>query len=181
MPLDIAIVGMAGLFPKANDLTAFWDNMVNGVGAFAPVGKERWGVEPDAVYSTTPAPDKAYSRIACLLDSIDYDFNGLDIDKKLVRALDPLFHVVLHTGRQAFLSCNTDTIDRTRMGTILAAIALPTDSASRISEKILGHSFETRLFGPQTKGPNPAINANECLAGRVTSLPAAILAKAGFQ
>ncbi|RLC01395.1 MAG: type I polyketide synthase, partial [Deltaproteobacteria bacterium] len=175
---DIAIVGMAGLFPKANDLTAFWDNMVNGVGGFAPVGKERWGVEPDTVYSPTPAPDKAYSRIACLLDSIDYDFKDLDIDKKLVRALDPLYHVVLHTGRQAFLNCNTDTIDRTRMGTILAAIALPTDSASRISEKIIGHSFETRLFGPQSKGPNPAINENECLAGRVTSLPAAILAKA---
>ena len=64
------------------------------------------------------------------------------------------------------------------MGTILAAIALPTDSASRISEKILGHSFETRLFGSQTIEPTPSISINECLSGRVTGLPAAILAKA---
>ena len=94
---------MAGLFPKANDLEVFWQNMVNGVGAFAPVGKERWRVDPDAVYSPTPAPDKAYSRNACLLDSVDYDFKDLDIDEELVRALDPLYHVVLHTGRKAFL------------------------------------------------------------------------------
>ena len=122
-PLDIAIVGMAGLFPKANDMTEFWQNIVNNVGAFAPVGKERWGVEPDAVYSPTPTPDKAYSRIACLLDSVAYDFQGIDIDEELVRSLDPLYHVVLHTGRNAFLSCNTRNIDRKRMGTILAAIA----------------------------------------------------------
>jgi acyl transferase domain-containing protein len=38
-PLDIAIVGMAGLFPKANDLTGFWQNIINYVGTFAPVGK----------------------------------------------------------------------------------------------------------------------------------------------
>jgi PfaB family protein len=177
-PLDIAIVGMAGLFPKANDLTAFWQNMVNGVGAFAPVGKDRWRVDPDIVYSPTPAPDKAYSRNACLLDSVDVDFEGLDIDAGLVRSLDPLYHVVVHTGRKAFLSCNIDRIDRKRMGTILAAIALPTDSASRISEKILGHSFETRLLGAQAVGPNPYISITECLSGRVTGLPAAILAKA---
>ena len=177
-PLDIAIVGMAGLFPKANDLTAFWQNITNNVSAFAPVGKDRWRVEPDAVYSTTPLPDKAYSRIACLLDSVDYDFQDLHIEQELVRSLDPLYHVVLHTGRQAFLSCKTRHVDLKRMGTILAAIALPTDSASRISEKILGHSFESRLFGSKALGPSPSIHKNEGLSGRVTGLPAAILAKA---
>ena len=176
--LDIAIVGMAGLFPKAHSLDAFWENMVNGIGAFGPVGRERWGVEPDAVYNATPAPDTAYSRTACLLDSVDYAFTGLDIDEALVRSLDPLYQVVLHTGRQTFLSCNTDTIDRQRTGVILAAIALPTDSASRMAEKVLGESFEKKLFKDQSKGSRSPIDIAESLSGRVTGLPAAILAKA---
>ncbi|MEN8244753.1 MAG: beta-ketoacyl synthase N-terminal-like domain-containing protein [Thermodesulfobacteriota bacterium] len=176
--LDIAIVGMAGLFPKAHRLDVFWENMVNGIGAFSPVGRERWGVEPDAVYNATPAPDKTYSRTACLLDSVDYAFNGLDIDEELVRSLDPLYQVVLHTGRQTFLSCNTDTIDQQRTGVILAAIALPTDSASRIAEKVLGDSFEKRLFKDYAKDSRSPIDSIESLSGRVTGLPAAILAKA---
>jgi len=177
-PLDIAIVGIGGLFPRANDIDTFWQNMINGVGAFAPVGKDRWRVEPDAVYSPDPAQDKAYSRVACLLDSMAYDFRGLDIDEALIHCLDPLYHVVLHTGRQAFLSCNNAAIDRKRTGTILAAIALPTDTASQISWQIIGKSLETRLFGPQTTDQNPSIGPHDGLAGRITGLPAAILAKA---
>ena len=177
-PLDIAIVGMAGLFPKAPDLGTFWQNMVDGVAAFESVGKERWRLEPGAVYSPEPSPDKAYSRVACLLGSMDYDFQDLDIDQGLVRALDPLYQVVLHTGRKAFLSCNHDTINRERTGAILAAIALPTDSASRISEEVLGRSFETSLWGPHIGGTPLTVDEKEGIAGRVTGLPAAILAKA---
>ena len=175
---DIAIVGMAGLFPGASDLDTFWHNIATGTGAFAPVGKERWRVEPEAMYNPVPSPDKAYSRTACLLDTVEYNFAGLDIDEALIRSLDPLYQVVLHTGRKAFVSCNHSLIDRNRTGTILAAIALPTDSASRISAKILGRSFENRLFQSATTEPEPLLSKNECLSGRVTGLPASILARA---
>ncbi len=56
---NIAIVGMAGLFPGASDLDTFWRNIATGTGAFAPVGKERWRVEPEAMYNPVPSPDKA--------------------------------------------------------------------------------------------------------------------------
>ena len=137
-PLDIAIVGMAGLFPKANDVDSLWRNLLDGVCAFAPAPKSRWRIDPDAMLSPTACPDKAYSRIASLLDPVTWDFSGLAIPEDLVRTLDPLYHVVLHTGRRAFRGCNTAAVDRNRVGTVLAAIALPTDGASRLAEAILG-------------------------------------------
>ncbi|MCG6912026.1 MAG: type I polyketide synthase, partial [Deltaproteobacteria bacterium] len=176
---DIAIVGMAGLFPKANDLDTLWSNMVNGVSAFAPAGKNRWRIDPDAMVSAAPCPDKAYSTSAALLNDVPFNFQGLNIDEELIRSLDPLYQVVLHTGRKAFHSCETTATDRARVGTILAAIALPTDGASRLADKIMGGSFESRLFPDPSKDPGDAlIGRREALSGRVTALPAAILAKA---
>lgn len=39
---DIAITGMAALFPGAGDLSEFWNNIVNGVDAISPVPPGRW-------------------------------------------------------------------------------------------------------------------------------------------
>lgn len=39
---DIAITGMAALFPGANNLSEYWRNIVNGVDATGPVPVERW-------------------------------------------------------------------------------------------------------------------------------------------
>src|SRR5581483_687828 len=47
-PLDVAIVGMAGIFPGAEDLAAYWANVLAAVDAVTDVPLERW--DP-AVYS----------------------------------------------------------------------------------------------------------------------------------
>ncbi|AIW88373.1 beta-ketoacyl synthase, N-terminal domain protein [Bacillus mycoides] len=38
----IAIIGMSGQFPKANSVTEFWDNLVQGKNCVSEVPKERW-------------------------------------------------------------------------------------------------------------------------------------------
>ncbi|HEY3893738.1 MAG TPA: nitronate monooxygenase, partial [Pseudonocardiaceae bacterium] len=50
-PLDVAIVGMAGVFPGAPDLPAFWANVLAGVDAITEVPVDRW--DP-AVYPGLP-------------------------------------------------------------------------------------------------------------------------------
>ena len=41
-PTDVAIVGMAALFPGAPDLGSFWHNIVNQVDAVTDVPATRW-------------------------------------------------------------------------------------------------------------------------------------------
>ena len=132
----IAVVGMAGLFPKALGLDAFWQNIVNKIDATVEVPKDRWIVEPDAMVRPDPMPDKAYSKRACLIHDFTFDPKGINLDEVFLKALDPLYQMVLHTGREALRSCTGSPINRQNTGVILAAIALPTDASSSIARKI---------------------------------------------
>ncbi|HEX6524789.1 MAG TPA: SDR family NAD(P)-dependent oxidoreductase [Streptosporangiaceae bacterium] len=52
-PLDVAIIGMACVFPGADSLGAYWANVVAGVDAVGEVPPERW--RPDAHPGLAPA------------------------------------------------------------------------------------------------------------------------------
>ena len=142
----IAVVGMAGMFPGASDLKIFWQNIVDKVDTTCEVPQGRWIAEPDFMFHPNPAPDKAFSKKACLIHDFKFDPRGIDLDKDLLYALDPLHQMALHTGREALSSCATTPADKPNIGTVLAAIALPTDASSSITRKILGTSFEEKLF-----------------------------------
>ncbi|MBT8372434.1 MAG: type I polyketide synthase, partial [Deltaproteobacteria bacterium] len=166
-------------------LNAFWQNVINGVDATAEVRPDRWFLNPDSMFRQDPQPDKAYSKQCCLLSDLDFDPAGFDIDKNLLAALDPLYHIVLHVGRQAVSSIPKTSLNRKRTGVILAAIALPTDATTSITREILGSAFEENF---STLYAHDQFDANfrpfslaQFMATRVTSLPGAILAKAfGF-
>jgi PfaB family protein len=175
---SIAVVGMAGLFPGASDLDTFWQNIVNKVDTTGEVPPGRWIAGPDDMFHPDPMPDKAFSKRACLIQDFKFDPQGLDLDEDLLNALDPLHQMALHTGRNALSSCDTSSIDKKNIGIVLAAIALPTDSSSSITRKILGTSFEEKLFGSPLPDNHQSLSKIECLAARVTSLPAALLAQA---
>ncbi|MBW2166268.1 MAG: polyketide synthase, partial [Deltaproteobacteria bacterium] len=180
--LPIAVVGMACVFPGAPDIDIFWNNIINKVDSCCEVPEGRWIVEPEFMYNPEPAPDKAFSKRACLihdniLKSIKSDLKDIDIDKDILNDLDPLFHLVLHTGKKALSNCNISTINKERIGTVLAAIALPTDSSSSITREIIGKSFEEKLFKNSNFSISKPLTRAQCLTSRVTSLPASILAK----
>jgi hypothetical protein len=172
--VPIAIVGMGGIFPGASNIDAFWRNIVNCVNMSRDVPEGRWITASKSMYHPTPMPDKAYSLKACFVDNFSLDLDGLNLDPELIAQLDPLYHFVLHAGRDAFFDCKTANLDKNRMGVILAAIALPTDSSSRFTRKILGPAFESHLFGDASSF---SISIEECLAAKVTSFPASLLAK----
>ena len=173
----IVVVGMAGLFPGALDLNGFWQNIVNKVDSTSQVPADRWIVEPDAMYDPDYMHDKTFSKRACLIHDFKFDPEGIDLDKDLLQVLDPLYHMVLHTGREALSSCVTTSINKKNIGIVLAAIALPTDASSLITRKILGASFEEKLFGNAAPDKHEPLSREQCLAGRVTGLPGAILAE----
>ena len=181
---------MAGIFPGAPDIDIFRNNIVNKVDSCCEVPEERWIVKPEFMYNSEPSPDRVFSKRACLIDDdilksikselkdVAQDINrGINIDKNILNDLDPLFHLVLHTGKKALSDCNTSTINKERIGTVLAAIALPTDSSSFITREIIGKSFEETLFKNNKFSTIKPLTRAQCLASRVTGLPASILAK----
>jgi PfaB family protein len=176
--IPIAVVGMSGLFPGAHDLDAFWQNIVNKKDAAIEVPPGRWIAGLDDMVHPEPMPDKAFSKRACLIQDFAFAAQDFDLDQDVLNGLDPLHQMALHVGRNALSSCNISSIDKKNIGIVLAAIALPTDASSSITRRILGTSFEEKLFGEPLRDKHPALSTAECLAARVTSLPAALLARA---
>jgi len=177
-PYDIAIVSMAGLLPGTDNLEGFWQNLMAKRGAFRQVGRDRWPIKPETANGNEPKPDQVVSQTACLLNSnIDYCFDDLALEPDLIGNLSPLHRICLHTGRQAFIESQHQFINKHRTGVILAAIALPTETASNLAEKVINSHLEKQLFGKSVHGIDSVLSPNECLAARMTGFPAALLAR----
>lgn len=171
----VAIVSLAGIFPRADSVFQLWERVIQKKDSTREIPPHRWIAPYEWVYHTQPQPDFAYSRRACLINDFHLDPEGLQIAPHIASQLDPLHQWVLHAAKTAMDDCRLGNIDKSRMGTILAAIALPTDCASRISRRLLADP----LFGRTLPGPGtPAISKAEALAGRVVSTPASIVAQA---
>lgn len=74
-PLRVAIIGMAGILPGANNLQAYWENIINKVDAITEVPPDRWDwrrfYDPDKA-----ARDKVYSHWGGFIEAVP--FNPLD-------------------------------------------------------------------------------------------------------
>ena len=147
----IAVVGMAGSFPGAANIDIFWQNILNGTDACGEVNPDRWHIAPDKMYHREPQPDKTYSKRCSLITDFKFDSSGIAIDSNLLAALDPLYHIVLQVGKDAIKNMGESSINHRRTGVVLAAIALPTDTTSEITEQILGSAFEKKLFADSTQ------------------------------
>jgi len=168
---------MAGRFPGADMVTQFWENILNREEAISDVPEERWGVSPESVVSPSGEPDKTFTRRAGIIADRMPDISGLTIDPELVRTLDPMHRLVLDVGKSAIDSCASDSIDRQRAGVVLAAIALPTESASLLTRRIVKGALPAQIPGSTDPSPDE-ISREISLAARVVGFPAALLANA---
>ena len=67
---EIAIIGMSGRFPGADNLEKYWDNLSNGVSSIIEVPKERWDIE-EFFDEDENVLDKTNSRWGGFIDNID--------------------------------------------------------------------------------------------------------------
>ncbi|MGK5640402.1 SDR family NAD(P)-dependent oxidoreductase [Streptomyces sp. URMC 126] len=68
----VAIVGLAGMFPRARDLAEFWDNVVRGRDCTEDVPEQWW--DPDVHHDPDPfAEDRTYCRRGGFLTPVTVD------------------------------------------------------------------------------------------------------------
>jgi acyl transferase domain-containing protein/NAD(P)-dependent dehydrogenase (short-subunit alcohol dehydrogenase family)/NAD(P)H-dependent flavin oxidoreductase YrpB (nitropropane dioxygenase family) len=84
-PLEIAVVGMACVFPEASDLATYWANVVGGIDAITEVSPDRWNHElyydPDQD-PLHPKPDsdvRTPSKSGGFLPPVPFDALGYGI------------------------------------------------------------------------------------------------------
>jgi phthiocerol/phenolphthiocerol synthesis type-I polyketide synthase E len=105
-PNAIAVVGMAGRFPGANTLSAFWDNLRRGEESIVTLSEEdllAGGISEKAL------ANHAYVRRAALLDGIDeFDADFFGFTPQAARMTDPQHRLFLQCAWHALEDAGYD-------------------------------------------------------------------------
>lgn len=100
----IAIVGMAGLFPKAKNLSEYWNNILNKIDCISDIttrdGESYWNLE-EYFTSGFSNEDKTYSRVAGFIPEIELDCLKFGIPPKSVEAISAPQLYALYVAEQA--------------------------------------------------------------------------------
>jgi len=98
-PADIAIIGAAGIFPKADSVDELWDNILDKVDGIVEIPRERWDWR---LYfdEDRASPDHIYSRWGGFLNDLLFDPLRYGIPPRSLKAIDPLQLMTLEVVRR---------------------------------------------------------------------------------
>jgi acyl transferase domain-containing protein/NAD(P)-dependent dehydrogenase (short-subunit alcohol dehydrogenase family) len=83
----LAIVGLGCLFPKADNVEAYWSNIKNGVDAIREVPESHWRAA-DYFDPNPKAPDKVYAKLGGFLDPVPFNPMEYGILPNALEAVD---------------------------------------------------------------------------------------------
>ena len=98
--VDIAIVGMACIFPDAPDMQTYWKNIVNGKCSVREVSPDRWMPE-DFFEPNRLALEKTYSKWGCFLNPVFLDPAKYGIPPRSLESIGPIQLLALETAQKA--------------------------------------------------------------------------------
>ena len=122
----VAIVGMAGIFPDAENLGRFWENILDELNCIREVPASRWSIED--YYDPDPAtPDKTYSKHGGFIPDIQFDPMEFGLPPNFLEVTDVSQLLGLIVARDAltdagYLEKNKEVLDRT--GVILGMVGM---------------------------------------------------------
>lgn len=97
----IAVIGMGCRFPGAPDISAFWQELLDGTDAIREIPASRW--DADELFDPDPdAPGKTTSRWGGLIDDVElFDAEFFGISPREAVSIDPQQRLLLETAWRA--------------------------------------------------------------------------------
>lgn len=146
-PVDIAIVGISGLFPQANSTEEYWSNILDKVDAITEIPSHRWDWRlyfDEDRYSK----DKIYSRWGGFIDDLVFDPTKYGMPPKSVEAVDPMQLMALEVASRTLADAGYDKrdFDRENASVIIGASGGAGD---------VGMQYGLRAEMPRFKGDLP--------------------------
>ncbi|MBX7434868.1 acyltransferase domain-containing protein [Mycobacterium sp. Y57] len=140
-PNAVAVIGMAGRFPGADSVTAFWENLTRGEESITTLPEEELAA---AGVSAETLADPTYVRRAALLDAVDeFDAEYFGITPYTARMMDPQQRLFLQTAWHALEDSGYDpaTYDGA-IGVFAASTA-----SGYLMDNLMSHRDPKRLVG----------------------------------
>ncbi len=121
-PLDIAVVGIGSLLPKADSTEDYWRNILNKVEAISEIPPHRWDWR---LYydKDRQAKDKIYSRWGGFLNDFPFDPTRYGMPPKSIKSVDPMQLMALEVARKTLADAGYEDrgFDRERASVIIGA------------------------------------------------------------
>lgn len=174
-------MGLGNVFPGSFSPDKFWSNIIAGKSQITSLDLRSKDIIFDEFLSTRSMPDHCYHDFAGSIRQYEFDPHKFDwkIDSGFLAECDSLFLWTLDAAAQAFSNCNSASIPPEKIACIFAAIALPTKTTSEIARLIYGPRIETLLFAEKAQSKvRDSVLLSQSISGRVTSMPAALCARA---
>ena len=156
---DIAVVGVAGRYPGARDLEAFWDTLASGVDSVTEIPTERWDWRRD-FDPEKGKPGKTYAKWGGFIEGVDeFDPLFFGISPREAEVLDP--------QERLFLQCAWATLEDA--GYTRAALRRSPSGGVGVYAGVMYEEYQ--LFGAQlqARGVPVALPGNpSSIANRVS-------------
>src|SRR5581483_2954146 len=165
-PLEVAIIGMAGSFPGAEDLATYWANVLAGVDAVTDVPPERWD----------PAAYPPAAGAGGFLPDVPFDALAYGIPPAALASIEPVQLLALEVAARALRDAGYEQrpFDRELTSVIFGAEA-GADLASAYGFRSLYPAYHGKLTAELeaqlpalTEDSFPGVLAN-VIAGRIAN------------
>ena len=130
---NIAIVGIANLFPGSKAPEDFWQALLNKQDCRTQATHAQMGVAPEKYLGQKGDADKYYCVHGGYINQFDFDASGYAIDSAYLEQLDDLNHWALYVTKQALKDAgywNHSALDQ--CGLILGNLSFPTKSSNHL-------------------------------------------------
>jgi acyl transferase domain-containing protein/3-hydroxymyristoyl/3-hydroxydecanoyl-(acyl carrier protein) dehydratase len=185
---NIAVVGIANLFPGSADKDAFWQNLIAKKDLRSNATAHQMGYDPEAFYGAKGDADKYYCLSGGYIHSFTLDCEGFRLPADYISGLDDIYQWSLYVAREALKDAGLLNAQLEACGVILGNLSFPTKSSNHLFmplyHKTVEKALQKTLANPQfrlehfteAKTVHPA---NALIAGYPSALVAQALGLGG--
>ncbi|MDR3239917.1 MAG: SDR family NAD(P)-dependent oxidoreductase [Clostridiales bacterium] len=147
-PSDAAVIGMAGIFPKAADIDEFWRNIIFGRDCIMEVPEERWPA--DLFFDpNTKDTDHVVSKWGGFIDKTDFDALEFGVTPQSLSAIEPVQLLSLLVAKRALEDAGFTDLSHADLGD--TAVIFGAQSAGDLAASYGARAWLRVLFGELPK------------------------------
>ena len=180
---NIAVVGIANLFPGSKAPEEFWQQLLKQQDCRTQATEKQMGVDPLKYHGQKGDTDKFYCMHGGYINAFDFDSEGFAVDSDYLQQMDDLNKWSLYVTRKALEDSGYWGSDKlNNCGVILGNLSFPTKSSNHLFMPLYHQAVENGLKDVLSKDfqlsnftDHQSVHPDNAL---VAGYPSSLLAKA---
>lgn len=143
---NIAIIGIANLFPGSLAPDEFWQNLLQQSDSRRKATQREMGLAPESYFGSKGDTDKYYCMSGGYIGDVHFDGEGYQLPAEYLHQLDDLHHWALHVAKTALQDAGYLNHQALKQcGVILGNLSFPTKSSNQLFLPLYHQAVEQAL------------------------------------